>query len=173
MPKIDIKILLIIVAIYTGFKHSEKINIPTNWDIGGKQTIVIETKNREVLEPSQDFKDIVKPLQSVMIKKEGRDLAKDCFVLGDFYGNFADIIVSKELVKTNTDFRNLLIEAGKLNFIIGDLSSAYPNLDNTLNGQSGIISQKITLGPGSIDKTVAINTLKAIQWQFYEIAKGK
>jgi hypothetical protein len=168
MIKLDNKTVLLALVLWFGYKYKDKINIPTN--IFNKPAVVSE--NRVVSEPSAELKTLVTPIITALnINAPGRDKVADCYKVGDFYGDFAEIIAKDGVIKTNKAFREAHIAAGKQVFNKGEISGSYPNLEQLLMGPNGVVSSQLGLESGKTDVTKMYNTLKAIQWAAYQAAK--
>lgn len=171
MIKIDPKVILIGVVLFLGYKHKDDINIKVP-DFLNQKPAIVQTTERTVNEPSAELKTLVQPIiQALKNGGTNRDKIADAYLFGDFYGDFAEIIIKADIIKTNKALRENSEIVGKLIFDGKDLSNAYPGLKEATTGQNGAISKFIGLEAGQADLTKQYNIYKAIQWAAYEAVK--
>lgn len=167
MLKIDNKVIILLLALFLGFRHKESIKIPLS--IPGSVAIV-ETKDRQSTEPTQAIKSSLQPIIDIIKgSKTQRNKQRDAFALGDFYGDFSKILVSQTLIKNTSDLRESLILAGKMHFpTVGFTPNDYPGLAEAIDKY---ISANLGLEVVTLDATKTQSVLLGLQWAFYEASK--
>ena len=168
MTKLDPKVLLVIAALYFGFKHQDMIvnNVPSNWLNKPAQVEVINTKDRVIQPIDVSLQSVVKPITDAL-KGGGlnnRDKVKDAYFVGDFYGDFAEILVKSKSIATTSQLRKDIIEAGQIAFTKGDISGAYPQLNAAIES---VLTSQLGLDAAPLDYDKAIRTLNAMQQAAY------
>lgn len=172
MIKLDPKVILLFLCLYFGFKYKDKVNLPVEFFNKPTAVVTVLEKNRTIQEPSDLLKQsVIKITERLKHQTEGRDNKADAFLVGDFYGDFADVIIKADIIKTNKALKEHLITCGKLVFTKGDISGAYPGLEAAILGESGAISQALGLEAGLADLKKQYDVLKAIQWAAYQAVK--
>lgn len=159
---------MLAALVYFGAKYKDKIDIPTSisWGKPAVVEVVNTGKNRDVAAPSAELQGIVAPITKAFVTVPGRDKLADIYLFGDFYGDFADIVIKTDLVKNTQKFKEIMKQSGQLSFKQDDLQTAYPQLVPALD--------KAILDAFGEQATPArqMEVCKAIQWAAYQAVKN-
>lgn len=153
----------VMLAALAWFGVKYKDNIPTEFS-WGKPAVVetVNTKSRVVVAPSAELQAIVAPITKAFTAVPGRDKAADAYLFGDFFGDFADIVIKTDLVKNSKTFKDVMGQSGKLAFKQDELQTAYPQLVPALD--KAILD---AFGEQANPARQA-EVCKAIQWAAYQ-----
>jgi hypothetical protein len=168
MPKLDNKVLVLILVLYFGWKNfpaggldlgALKKYLPTS---SVTETVVLD-KGRVVSEPSAELKKAADSTTT-------RDKRGDAIAVGDFMGDFNKIILAKDgLIQTSQQLKDTFKAVGK-GYIqtVGYTKDDYPLLGNELDAY---LDKTLGLENTVIDKNKASAALTALQWSLYQVGK--
>lgn len=162
-------VVILFAVLFIGYNHKDNLSLQIP-SIFSQQTNTI-VYNRNVNEPSVELKTAVQPIISIIqTSKTTRDKTYDAFAFGDFYGDFAKVLIYKDgPVKTTAILRDTLIAAGKAHFgNVGHTESDYPGLAKAIDNY---FATQIGLDNVVLDVDKVSKSLLALQWAFYESVK--
>ncbi len=128
------------------------------------KTIEVDnTPSVNIVEPSLEYKDIVKEIVVVDIEK------KDSTQISDFFSELASVVENDlSLIKTTKNFRDFNSLAGGLNFAGLELKDKYPSLGEHID-QSIVDSIGKENNPLSPEKrSNLVECLRAVAWAVHQ-----
>jgi hypothetical protein len=128
------------------------------------KTIEVDnTPSVNIVEPSLEYKDIVKEIVVVDIAK------KDSTQISDFFSELASVVENDlSLIKTTKNFRDFNSLAGGLNFAGLELKDKYPSLGEHID-QSIVDSIGKENNPLSPEKrSNLVECLRAVAWAVHQ-----
>lgn len=128
------------------------------------KTIEVDnTPSVNIVEPSLEYKDIVKEIVVVDIEK------KDSTQISDFFSELASVVENDlGLIKTTKNFRDFNSLAGGLNFAGLELKDKYPSLGEHID-QSIVDSIGKDNNPLSPEKrSNLVECLRAVAWAVHQ-----
>jgi hypothetical protein len=151
----NVQFLLAIVLVVAGLFGKQALELLNSVDVVLPNPVPVVV----VDEPTDTYKNMVKDIVSIDIKKDHAKL------ISDFFLEVASVIEDDPgFLKTTEQFRNFNTMAGQLNFSGTDMKGLYPNLGQKIDDAFMMAVGKENSKLEGEKRAGLVSVLKAIAW---------